>query len=147
MAQSVRALLAQAAVDPHDIAAIALSGHSLGCVPLAADGELLAETTPIWSDGRAGAEAAAFAASSTPQAGTAHRQRVPDAALYRLQGDVAAPARAGGILTRTLHLGTKDYINFRLTGRIVTDYSYASGSGVYDLLAGAMLRTDCGKRS
>ena len=31
-------------------------------------------------------------------------------------------------------IGTKDYINYRLTGRIATDYSYASGSGVYDLL-------------
>jgi xylulokinase len=30
-------------------------------------------------------------------------------------------------------LGTKDYINFRLTGRIATDHSYASGTGVYDL--------------
>ena len=31
-------------------------------------------------------------------------------------------------------LGTKDYVNYRLTGRIATDHSYASGSGVYDLL-------------
>ncbi len=32
-------------------------------------------------------------------------------------------------------IGTKDYINYKLTGFIGTDYSYASGSGVYDLLA------------
>jgi xylulokinase len=30
-------------------------------------------------------------------------------------------------------VGTKDYINYRLTGRICTDPSYASGSGVWDL--------------
>ena len=30
-------------------------------------------------------------------------------------------------------IGTKDYINFKLTGKIATDYSYASGCGVYDL--------------
>ena len=30
-------------------------------------------------------------------------------------------------------LGTKDYINYKLTGKIITDYSYASGSGIYDL--------------
>jgi xylulokinase len=30
-------------------------------------------------------------------------------------------------------VGTKDWINFGLTGRILTDPSYASGSGVYDL--------------
>jgi xylulokinase len=31
-------------------------------------------------------------------------------------------------------IGTKDYVNYRLTGQIVSDPSYASGSGVYDLL-------------
>ena len=31
-------------------------------------------------------------------------------------------------------IGTKDYINYLLTGKIITDYSYASGSGVYDLI-------------
>jgi len=30
-------------------------------------------------------------------------------------------------------VGSKDYINYLLTGVAVTDYSYASGSGVYDL--------------
>jgi xylulokinase len=29
-------------------------------------------------------------------------------------------------------LGTKDYINYKLTGVMKTDFSYASGSGVYD---------------
>jgi xylulokinase len=33
-------------------------------------------------------------------------------------------------------IGTKDFINYKLTGRILTDFSYASGSGVYDLLGG-----------
>ena len=31
-------------------------------------------------------------------------------------------------------IGTKNYINYKLTGFIGTDYSYASGSGVYDLV-------------
>ena len=31
-------------------------------------------------------------------------------------------------------IGTKDFINYKLTGNMVTDYSYASGSGVYDLV-------------
>ena len=30
-------------------------------------------------------------------------------------------------------LGTKDYINYKLTGVFKTDYSYASGTGIYDL--------------
>jgi xylulokinase len=31
-------------------------------------------------------------------------------------------------------IGTKDFLNYRLTGVVGTDYSYASGSGLYDLL-------------
>jgi xylulokinase len=30
-------------------------------------------------------------------------------------------------------LGTKDYINYKLTGQLKTDYSYASGTGIYNL--------------
>ena len=30
-------------------------------------------------------------------------------------------------------IGSKDYINFKLTGEIATDYSYASGSGLFSL--------------
>jgi xylulokinase len=32
-------------------------------------------------------------------------------------------------------IGTRDYVTFRLTGRIATDHSYASGTGIYDLHA------------
>jgi xylulokinase len=38
-------------------------------------------------------------------------------------------------------LGTKDYINLRLTGKPATDYSYASGTGIYDLKAWGYDRT------
>ena len=39
------------------------------------------------------------------------------------------------VLWKRVHkiLGTKDYINFKLTGKLLTDYSYASGTGIYDL--------------
>ncbi len=33
-------------------------------------------------------------------------------------------------------LGTKDYINYLLTGKMYTDHSYASGIGFYDLKKG-----------
>ncbi len=42
--------------------------------------------------------------------------------------------RAGALLTDRAVLGSKDYINLRLTGETLTDFSYASGTGVYDLL-------------
>ena len=43
-----------------DIRALAISGHSLGAVPVDIKGNLLRELTPIWSDSRACAQAAAF---------------------------------------------------------------------------------------
>ena len=133
---SICALLAVPGVDAASVRAIALSGHSLGCVPLDADGAPLQEFTPIWSDGRAEEEAQAFFA------------RVDRTAWYRTTGN-GFPAPLYTVFktlwlrnhepdifarTRTI-IGTKDYINLRLTGRIATDHSYASGTGVYDLAA------------
>ena len=43
-------------------------------------------------------------------------------------------------------IGTKDFVNYKLTGEIVTDPSYASGSGVYDLLAGRIRDPDRRRR-
>jgi len=116
------------------IRALGISGHSLGVVPLDAAGNLLRPTVPIWSDSRAGAEAQAFF------------REVPEEAWYMKTGSGFPPAlysvfklmwfrerepewfgRAATIL------GTKDYINYRLCGVRATDFSYASGTGVYDL--------------
>jgi len=134
--RSTRILLSRAGVDPEEIECLALSGHSLGCVPLDRDGRLLREATPIWSDKRAVEQAAGFF------------RRIDPTSWYRLTGNGFPPPHYtvfkilwyrdlepemfGRIATI---VGTKDYINYRLTGRIATDPSYASGSGVYDLLA------------
>lgn len=133
--ESTRKLMAAARVAPADIEAIGISGHSLGVVPLDAGGRLLRETTPIWSDARPGAE------QTRPF--FAH---VEETAWYRLTGNGFPPPlysvfklmwyrdREPDMFGR-IHkvVGTKDFVNHRLTGRMVTDYSYASGSGVYDL--------------
>lgn len=113
---------------------LAISGHSLGCVPLDRDGRLLCEATPIWSDRRAEAQARWFF------------ERVDPAQWYGMTGN-GFPAAHYTVfkvlwyrdhqaeMFRRIHkiVGTKDYLNFRLTGKIRTDYSYASGCGVYDL--------------
>jgi xylulokinase len=133
-AQSTKQLLAETGVDPHDVAAMAISGHSLGAVPLDKGGNLLRDETPIWSDRRAEAEAAAFF------------QRIDPTEWYLITGNgfPAAHYSAFKILWYKEHepemfretdiiLGTKDYLNYRLTGVRATDPSYASGSGIYDL--------------
>ncbi len=133
--QSTRRLLAEDAVDPQTIRCLAISGHSLGCVPLDAGGRLLREATPIWSDKRPLGQAERFF------------ERIDPVRWYRRTGNGFPPPHytlfkilwyrdCEPEMFRRIDkvVGTKDYINFRLTGRVATDYSYASGSGVYDLL-------------
>lgn len=133
--KSTRRLLAELHVDKDEIACCGISGHSLGAVPLGRQGQLLRENTPIWSDGRAVAETKEFFS------------RFAESAWYNTTGN-GFPPQLYSVFKAMWYrnhepdlykqidkiIGTKDYINFRLTGRVVTDYSYASGSGVYDLL-------------
>ncbi|MHC4178852.1 MAG: xylulokinase [Planctomycetota bacterium] len=134
--ESTRRLLAAEGVDPRAIECLAISGHSLGCVPLAADGSVLRQNTPIWSDKRPAEQVTRFF------------QKVDPLRWYRMTGN-GFPAPHYTALKIIWYrdnepemfaridkvVGTKDFINYKLTGQIKTDYSYASGSGVYDLLA------------
>ncbi len=131
---ATRSLLAEWGGAPGSIAAIGSSGHSLSLVPLDRRGNLLRDRAIIWSDARPDVQPARFFAS------------VPEAEWYLTTGcGFPAPlytafkimwlrdnepdvyAALGTVL------GSKDYINYRLTGVLRTDYSYASGSGVWDL--------------
>jgi xylulokinase len=120
--------------DTSDVECISISGHSLGAVPLDGRGELLRKTTPIWSDTRAEKQVERFFS------------RIDQGSWYMRTGNGFPPAcytvfkimwyrdQEPELFRRTaLVIGTKDYINYLLTGRICTDFSYASGSGVYDL--------------
>lgn len=119
------------------IRGIGLSGHSLGMVPLSKDGELLLDSVPIWSDSRSDKE------ELEP-----FFNRVSEESWYMKTGNGFPPGlyTAFKILWMKHHqpeifektdkvIGTKDYINYMMTGVIATDYSYASGTGVYDLKA------------
>ncbi|PSJ61713.1 xylulokinase [Kumtagia ephedrae] len=135
--ESLKALLAEPGVEAASIGAIALSGHSLGCVPLSESGELLQDFVPIWSDGRAEAEAETFFESVDRSAWYHTTGNGFPAPLYTLFKILWLRRNAPDAFARTRWIvGTKDFINYRLTGRIATDQSYASGTGVYDLRAG-----------
>ena len=77
--QSTRELLASDAVDAQSIVALAISGHSLGCVPLDAAGRVLRNATPIWSDKRPIAQAERFF------------ERVDSEKWYRMTGNGFPP--------------------------------------------------------
>jgi len=134
--RSTRRLISESDTHSSDIAGIGVSGHSLGAVPVDAKGRLLRDRTPIWSDSRASDQARRFFDTTdeekwyltTGNGFPAHLYSIFKLMWYRDQ----EPNLYAAI---DKFLGTKDYINFKLTGELVTDYSYASGCGAYDLNA------------
>lgn len=132
---STRKLLAESGVDEDSIVGLGISGHSLGAVPVDSAGNLLRSATPIWSDIRAHEEVAQFFSRVDADAWYLATGNGFPAACYTVfkvmwyrNHEPEMSARVHRIL------GTKDYINFRLCGVMKTDHSYASGSGIYDLL-------------
>lgn len=133
--ESTNALLEISGVDPNNIIACGISGHSLGVVPVDRSGNLLRNSVPIWSDSR-----------PVDQAKQVFN-RVDELEWYNITGN-GFPAPLYSAFKIMWYrdnepkmfekiykvIGTKDYINLKLTGEIITDYSYASGSGVYDLI-------------
>lgn len=131
---TTKQLLEKSGVHPSSVVALSISGHSLGVVPVSKDGKLLRSMTPIWSDTRAKQQTKEFF------------ERIPYAQWYMKTGN-GFPAECYSVFKIMWYrdnepelyantfkiLGSKDYCNLMLTGQMVTDHSYASGSGIYDL--------------
>lgn len=132
---STKKLLEKSQVPKNEISAIGISGHSLGLVPVDKNGKLLRETVPIWSDSR-----------PTEQETRPFFEKISEEEWYMITGNGFPPVLYTVFklmwlknnepeIFENLHtiLGTKDYINYKMTGVMATDYSYASGTGIYDL--------------
>ena len=133
--ESTHRLLAQGGIVGSDVECLAISGQSLGVVPVDRAGNLLRETTPIWSDTRAGAQAAAFFGKSEEKLWYLTTGNGFPAPCYSVFKIMWYRDNEPGMFERVHKvIGSKDYINLKLTGRTLTDFSYASGSGVYDLV-------------
>lgn len=131
---STKELLANSKVSPADIACISVSGHSLGVVPIG-KGKLLTDRVPIWSDSRTDQEAQRMFSKINEKEWYMTTGNGFPAPLYAIFKIMWYQANHRELYANTdKFIGTKDYINFKLTGEMVTDFSYASGSGVYDLL-------------
>lgn len=132
--KSTHELLDSSGISKESILALSISGHSLGVVPIDKHGAVLLPTIPIWSDTRAEKQAKDFFSSYsytewyhlTGNGFPAHLYTAFKLLWYKQN----RPDMFKNIFKV---LGTKDYINFRLTGSIATDPSYASGSGFYNL--------------
>ncbi len=127
-------LIESSHISPDSIAALAISGHSLGVVPLDSRGALLLPVAPIWSDMRAEKQAKAFFSSRNESEWYMKTGNGFPAYLYTAFKLLWYQENMPDMFKKVaVVLGTKDYINYRLTGRIATDPSYASGSGFYNL--------------
>ncbi len=120
-----------ATVDPAEILGVSFSGHMMGAVLLDGQGQLLRPAI-IWADQRATEEQALLA------------QRVGDWRLYEITGNRNNPTNSiCKIMWAMSHDGLegrldkavncKDYLIYRLTGAIGTDYSDAGGTGAFDM--------------
>ncbi len=130
--QSTRSLLDQASVSPGSVAVVSFSGHMMGALLVDKEGVPLRPSI-IWADQRATSQADWIGQ-------VCGREQV-----YRLTGHrVSAAYTAAKVLWikenqpdlyRRAHqvLHCKDYAAFLLTGALVTDYSDASGTQVFDL--------------
>jgi xylulokinase len=134
VAESTRKLLKSSGVDKNDIICLGISGHSLGAVPVDKDGNLLRDETPIWSDIRAQKEAEDFFKKIDPDEWYLTTGNGFPAACYTIFKVMWYRNHEPEMFAKVHKiLGTKDYINYKLTGVLKTDYSYASGTGIYDL--------------
>lgn len=118
-------------INPAEIVGISFSGHMMGSVLLDEKGELL-RSAIIWADQRATAQVQKLS------------DTVGDDRFYAITGNRNNPTNSickimwslehdevAGKLGKSVNC--KDYIIYRLTGHLGTDYSDASGTGAFDI--------------
>ncbi len=131
---ATRELLKKSGSSPEEIACVALSGHSLVTVPLDKNGELLADQVPIWCDMRATDQIPKFFSNLTYEEWYSTTGNGDPEETYTIFKLMWMKEHTPEIFNRTAKiLGSKDFVNYKLTGRICTDPSYASGFGVFNL--------------
>jgi xylulokinase len=121
-------------VDSREIAAICFSGQMMGCLCVDRDGRPLRPAI-LYSDQRAVKECAAILSQVDAQEFyriTGHRA----SASYSVEKLMWVRDNEPQVYARTFKmLHAKDYLNFRLTGVMATEYSDASGTNLLDLAA------------
>ncbi|NLD71887.1 MAG: xylulokinase [Chloroflexi bacterium] len=132
--RSTQELLGGSRYGPDDVAVVAFSGQMMACLPVDAEGAPL-RSAIIWADQRAEAQADVLA------------ERVGRRRVYEITGHRAGASYTAAkamwlrdeqpeVYRRTHRLlQPKDYVAYRLTGEIATDFSDASGTNLFDLRA------------
>lgn len=135
--ESTLSLISRTGIDTDLIGAVSISGQSLTGIPVDSAGRCLQESVPIWTDQRAKAEAQEFFSVVDQKHWYETTGNGFPAYLYTIFKMMWLKKHFPDIYSQTAYfLGSKDFINFRMTGNIMTDYSYASGTGGYNLRSG-----------
>jgi len=133
---STQALLNDWDGSADSISAVGISGHSLGLTALSKEGDLLRPNAIIWSDSRPESQPEQFFSSVSEEAWYMTTGNGFPASLYTVFKIMWLRDNEPEVFNKLgMVLGSKDYINFRMTGVKKTDYSYASGCGVWHLHA------------
>lgn len=133
--KATRQLIAEVGIEAGAVDAICVSGQMMGLVTLDSSGEPV-RPAMIWSDQRAGEQTANLASA------------VGGEDAYRITGHRLAPTyplpklmwvrdREPANFERIAKVCmAKDFVNFKLTGRLVTDFSDASSTNAFDITGG-----------
>ncbi len=130
--RAIQDVLRQPGIDPRLIAGISFSGQMHGLVPLDAAGQVIRKSI-LWCDQRTGKQC----------------EKIEEAAggresLLLLTNNVMLTGYTGGKLlwlrekepdhfrAMSRFLCPKDYVRYRMTGRVCMDVSEASGTGLFD---------------
>jgi xylulokinase len=136
---STHELIRQSGIDPAAIAAVSFSGHMMGCLVVDAAGEPLRPHI-LWADQRAQAQAALLSdriGGERFYTITGHRP----SASYSLAKFMWIRDNEPELYAKTHKMiHAKDWLVFKLTGVILSEYSDASGTNALDL--GALAWSD-----
>lgn len=129
---STRELLEQTGISNRDVAAVSFSAQMMGCLLVDGQGNPLRPMI-IWADTRSGSQEKSMIGAVGMERGyriTGHRLSASYSAaklLWVKENEPEVYARAA----KMIH--AKDYIIYRLTGELVSDYSDASGTNLLDI--------------
>jgi len=131
---ATKELLDKTGIKKTEIVAAALSGHSLVTIPMDRKGNLITSSVPIWCDMRADDTPEDFFRETPYDDWYLTTGNGDPPACYSIMKLMWMKKHQCNVFDRTsMLLGSKDFINYMLTGTMCTDPSYASGFGVFNL--------------
>ncbi|MDR1755009.1 MAG: pentose kinase [Eubacterium sp.] len=133
--ESTSILLKKSGVKSSELACAAVSGHSIVAAPFDESGNLLLESVPIWCDMRAGNVLTDFFSNVPYERWYSTTGNGDPAECYSIMKLMWMKKHQPDIYDKTAKiLGSKDFINYMLTGEMGTDPSYAASFGVFNLI-------------